>query len=55
MCDVVAETDSADLDSETGAVVDSKGRRLSGELISMKEFLSSNKVLLPFYISLITF
>lgn len=42
MCDVVAETDSADLDSEPG--VDSRGRRLSGELISMKDFLSSNKV-----------
>lgn len=40
MCDVVAETDSAGYDSETG----DKGRRLSGELISMKDFLTSNKV-----------
>ncbi|XP_054265380.1 potassium channel subfamily K member 13-like [Macrosteles quadrilineatus] len=42
MCDVVAETDSAGYDSEAG--VDSRGRRLSGELISMKDFLTSNKV-----------
>lgn len=42
MCDVVAETDSAGYDSEAG--VDARGRRLSGELISMKDFLTSNKV-----------
>lgn len=40
MCDVVAETDSAGYDSEGNGTE----RRLSGELISMKDFLTSNKV-----------